>query len=178
MFLSEGCRCTEPQLPLQGSNFYKVPPLSKWWNLYLLPLVISFFLSPYPPPLSTPPQSPPFFPNGGPSGWLLIYKCLCVLKCWTKGAGLWPLGVPTLCRFIVRRWERGFATETPGHWPTHIPEPCHSCAQRCMSPRSSHCFSGNNSLTPLLSLSERKQLSNFPLNVAWCKPRQTFNATL
>lgn len=126
----------------------------------------------------------PFPPltNMGPSGCLLIYKCLCVLKCGTKGTGLWPLGVPTLCRFIVRRWERGFGTETPGHWPTHIPEQCHSCAQRCMSPRSSHCFSGNNSFTLPLSLCvcvcrERKQLSNFPLNVAWCKPRQTLHVT-
>lgn len=50
------------------------------------------------PPLSlatfpsfTPPLSPPFFPPSqtlGPSGCLLIYKCLCVLKCGTKGTGL------------------------------------------------------------------------------------------
>lgn len=113
-----------------------------------------FSLSPTSTPSSRHPNHP-LFSNRGPSGWLLIYKCLCVLKCRTKGAGLWPLGVPTLCRFIVRRWERGFGTETPGHWPTHIPEPCHSCAQRCMSPRSSHCFSGNNSLTPLPSLREK-----------------------
>lgn len=39
-----------------------------------------------------PPVLPPFFssssPNRGPSDWLLIYKCLCVLKSGTKGVGL------------------------------------------------------------------------------------------
>lgn len=117
--------CTEPQLPLLGCNFYKLPPLSKWWNLHLQPLVISFFFSPTSFAPSCHPSKPPsffflfFFLNRGPSGSLLIYKCLCVLKCGTKGGGLWPLGAPTLCRFIVRRWERGFGSETPGHWPTH-----------------------------------------------------------
>lgn len=105
---------------------------------------------------------------------------LCVLKWGTKGVGLWPLGAPTLRRFIVRRWERGFGTETPGHWPTHIPEPCHSCAHRCMSPRSFHCFSGNNSLTPLhppsSSLCQRKSSFQTSLYVAWCKPEQNFSS--
>lgn len=31
---------------------------------------------------------------------------------------------------------------------THIPGPCHSFAHRCMSPRSSHCFRGDNGVTP------------------------------
>lgn len=95
--------------------------MSKWRNLPLQPLVISGFSS-----LSLhylPPVLPPFFssssPNRGPSDWLLIYKCLCVLKSGTKEVGLWPLVVPTLRRFFVRRWERGFWTETPAHWPTH-----------------------------------------------------------
>lgn len=45
-------------------------------------LFLSTTLPRYYPPFCLPPQT------GGPSDWLLIYKCLCVLKSGTKGVGL------------------------------------------------------------------------------------------
>lgn len=128
-------RAWSRNFPVEGCNFPKLPPFCP--NDGMLTAATTYFFSPFSlgtfppsrhpchprnplPALATHPPLPSFsLQNMGPSGSLFIYKCLCVLKCGTKGTGLWPLGVPTLRRFIVRRWERGFWTETSGHWPTH-----------------------------------------------------------
>ena len=64
------------RLPLSGCNFYKLPPLSEWWNLHLQPLATSFFPLSLPHffysplyPLQTPPLFFFFCPNQGPQ-WL------------------------------------------------------------------------------------------------------------
>lgn len=67
-------------------NFYKLPPLSKWWNLQLQPQVISFcFLPTSFPPLTLPlPLNPLFFSKERPTGCLLINKCLGYVF-WSEG---------------------------------------------------------------------------------------------
>ena len=99
-----------------------------------------------------PPVLPPFLSSSwsrGTTDWLLIYKCLCFLKSGTKGG--WPVtpGSPEPAQVHCEALGTGLLVGDPGPLThTHIPGPCHSCAHRCMSPHSSHCFSGDNGGTP------------------------------
>lgn len=97
LFHPETVRARSRNFQAQGCNFSKLPPFCpndgmsiRCHNLFLSP---PFSLGTFPPsrhPLNPPRPYSPLSPlqNMGPSACLLIYKCLCVLKCGTKGTGL------------------------------------------------------------------------------------------